>query len=199
MNGRWRASALALVWAFGLALVGCSQSPLAPGSTPGGGIPAAGESPPMLTVAPDGHGEYVPCEGGEDLPPMDSTGSKAASATVRIDGDEGCTLTVGRFTLKLPPGSFSGPGTITMAMRDTTVLICGMDISPSSANQFKYPAELTADLSGMSVSEDEVAIYWYDPAMERWDSCPAQAKSAATSVTAYLGHFSTYGAGKAGW
>jgi hypothetical protein len=201
MTDRWRASGLTLLMAFGLALAGCSQSPLAPGQ--GGGPQATGTAPPMLTVAPDGQGEYVPCDedgDGEGMPPTDSTGTKSAHATMKIDGADGGTLTVGRFTLKLPPGAFTGTGMVTMTMRDTTVLVCELDVTPSTANAFRNPAELTADLSGLNVPGDEVAIYWYDPTRERWDSCPAQTKDAGTTrVTAYLQHFSTYGAGKAGW
>ena len=200
MRHRWMASAT-LVLAAGLALelTGCISSPLAPDPAPSGGPPAASEAPPVLAVAPDGSGEYVPCETRPEASwPADSTASKSASCSVKIDGGRGGMVNVGRFTLKLSPGSFTGTAVVTMTMPDTTMLVCDLGISPVTANRFSHPAQLTTNLSGFGVSESDVSIYWYDPSRARWVGVAAQSKAGA-SVTAYLAHFSKYAAGKAGW
>ena len=79
-------------------------------------------------------------------------------------------------------------------------MIGDLSISPQSANKFKYPAQLTVDLSGLNLTDlSPFTMYWYDPSTKLWVNISRQTTISGTNVTASLSHFSTYAAGKAGW
>jgi hypothetical protein len=107
---------------------------------------------------------------------------------------------VGRFSVKLPAGAFSGTATVTMSMPDSNLMICDLSISPSSANKFKYPAQLTADFSSSGITDvSTLTTYWYDPTRVTWVSLSMKSRISGSAVTTALEHFSKYGSGKAGW
>ncbi len=204
MQARWNALRATLLAAgTALALAGCGDSPIAPsGIASNEGASPTGTAPPILSVSADGSVQYVPA------PTLDLSGGSLASGTLSlnwisssavIDGSQGGTVQAGRFGVRLLPGSFRGPATITLTMPDSTIMLCYLTISPSSANKFKYPAELTANLSGLVVDASNLTMYWFDPDKGTWVSLFAKSKSTTTAVTAYLDHFSAYAAGKAGW
>jgi len=192
-------SALALVTGIGLSLAGCTQSPLAP-SDPSGGATPSFTSPPIASFAADGSLSYVPvtvgAEPGASVMKA-ATLSRAVSSSVYIDGSRGGAVRAGRFGVWLPAGAFAGSATVTLSMADSTVMVCDISISPQSANKFKYPAELIADLSSVNVSM--LTMYWYDPARVQWVNLAARSRIAGFKVMTALDHFSTYAAGKAGW
>jgi hypothetical protein len=203
MKYRWRASGLAFLAGLGLALGGCSQSPLAPDNPVlNGGTGGSLTSPPILALAADGSVSYVPAPVGTTAGVSVLAASalpRSVSSSAVIDGSKGGTVRASRFSVKLPAGAFVGSATVTVSMADSTVMICDLAISPQSANKFKYPAALTADLSGTGVYATAFTMYWYDPSNKVWVNLFAQSATTSTSVTAYLNHFSKYAAGKAGW
>jgi len=201
---RWRTTAgLALVAGIGLALAGCARSPLA---VPNGGAAGTYASPPIITVSSDGTLGYVPAPVGMAAEGALRGGrltSRSLSVSATVEGARGGTIRAGRFSVQIPAGAFSGSATVMVSMADSTVMMCDLTISPKSANVFKYPAVLTADLSGTLVDTSTfpstVTVYWYDPVRRVWVNLAAQCWVSGSSVSASLDHFSKYSAGKAGW
>jgi len=80
------------------------------------------------------------------------------------------------------------------------LMICELSITPQSANGFRVPVELTADLSSPALADaHEFTMYLYDPSWLHWDNLLATSRVDGTKVTTVLEHFSKYAAGKAGW
>ncbi|HMI31010.1 MAG TPA: hypothetical protein VK527_04660 [Candidatus Limnocylindrales bacterium] len=199
---RWRkASTLSLLAA--ICLSGCSQSLLSPENAQNAGTGQSPEKPPIVSFAPDGTVDYVPAPVGdavyEDVN-LAISPTKSLSTTVMVEGIHGGMLRAGRFSVKIPAGAFSGSATVTLSMPDSTLMICDLSISPSSANRFRYPAKLTADLSSSGITDASTyTTYWYDPARLTWVNLSARSMTSGSTVTTALEHFSTYGSGKAGW
>ena len=198
MSRRLRASALGLLAGIGLSLAGCSQSPLTPGD-----LALNGVTPPIVAFASDGTVGYVWAPVGADVDgsaPLPPSLPRRVSASNSIDGSRGGTVKVGRFTVRVPAGAFSGSATVTVSMPDSTVMICDLGIAPVAANGFRTPVELTADLSAPGVADaSNFTMYWYDPARQVWVNLEMRSNHSGASVKTALDHFSKYGAGKAGW
>lgn len=199
MNFRFRASVLAVLVGAVLVLAGCSKSPL----SPEGGSVGIGTPPPLATFAPDGTVSYVWApvaqKAGDPLP-TDTVTVRVASQSCEMNGELGGAVHAGRFTVKVPPGAFTGPATVTISMPDSSLMICELSITPASANAFRVPVELTADLSSPDLADaHEFTMYWYDSNGRHWDNLFAKSRVNGTSITTALEHFSKYGAGKAGW
>ena len=201
---RWRkASGASLLAGICLVLSGCSQSLLSPGNPQSPGTDLIPAKPPIVSFAPDGTVDYVPAPVGDavngDLN-LAGAPSKSLSSTAMVEGSRGGVLRAGRFSVKLPPGAFSGSANVTLSMPDSTLMICELSISPSSANRFRYPAKLTADLSSSGITDASTyTTYWYDPARLTWVNLSAKSNVSGSTVTTALEHFSKYGSGKAGW
>jgi hypothetical protein len=201
MKGWRTAPALTLLVAIGLLLSGCSQSPLSPENPAQTGLNSV--TPPIVSFAADGTVDYVvaPVDTTDD-PSVTLAGPLPTSlkSTVNVDGSRGGLVRVGRFSVKLPAGAFSGTATVTMSMPDSNLMICDLSISPSSANKFKYPAQLTADFSSSGITDvSTLTTYWYDPTRVTWVSLSMKSRISGSAVTTALEHFSKYGSGKAGW
>jgi hypothetical protein len=203
---RWRkASALTLLAALGLALSGCSQSPLAPENpSSNAGTGPNRVPPPIVSFEADGSTvDYVtaPVDTAVDAV-VNLAGGLPTSlkSTMMVDGSRGGMLRAGRFSVKVLPGAFSGTATVTLSMPDSNLMICDLSISPASANRFKIPAQLTADFSSSSITDvSTLTTYWYDPTHITWVNLSARSRTTGSVVTTALDHFSTYGSGKAGW
>src|SRR2546428_11237745 len=137
---RWRkASALPLLAAIGLALSGCSQSPLSPGNpAQSAGTGLNSTRPPVVSFGTDGTVGYIQAPVGDEVDSSDPAAALQASlrSTKNVDGGRGGVVRVGRFSVAIPPGAFSGSATVTMSMPDSNVMICDLSITPSSANRF---------------------------------------------------------------
>jgi hypothetical protein len=120
------------------------------------------------------------------------------SSSAGINGLVGGSVTCGRFRVRLPAGAFSGVGTVTMTVADTGTAVVALSISPSNLNNFKIPAALSYDPTGLGLT-DPVVIYWYDTQRKVWVSLATSVDLATGLPTVLLTHFSSYGAGKAGW
>ena len=198
MDHRWKSTALAALLGLGLALAGCSQSPLAPVDTAGPTLTPV--TPPLVSIADDGTVAYVTAPLGAQVDSSPASLSASVTTTATIDGNVGGTLRAGRFSVKIPAGAFKGPATVTISMPDTTVMICQLGITPEAANKFKTPAMLTADLSSPTMTDASGCTnYWYDPTRFTWVSLTSKSRCSGTLITTALDHFSTYGSGKAGW
>jgi hypothetical protein len=126
------------------------------------------------------------------------------NGSVKISRDQGGTVTVGRFTLQIPPRALTQDATIGISVPDQGTLRCNLSITPESANAFLLPVILSSDYTGGNVVDPNSLIeVWFDTAAGVWREVPGSAVDAANSkVTAPLRHFSSYGVaagGKAGW
>jgi len=204
MERRWRASGLAVLAGISLLLSGCGQSPLGPtGSSQSAGGGASRQAPPLVTFQADGTVTYVdaPCDTLQGAPgtlvdmlPVSLRGS------AWIIGSLGGVVRAGRFAVIVPAGAISGAAQVTVTMPDSTMMLCDLSISPPSANQFKIPVQLVADLSSAKLLDvSKCTTYWYDPNRATWMSLAAKSRTSGPLVLTDLNHFSKYASGKAGW
>lgn len=196
---RW--AFLMVACATGVLLAGCGLSPNAP--TLDGSSASAGGEIAVLAVSPDGSVDYDSVGTGGELDSLmiDSLRSDSSCA-LKVTGEVGPlggVLRAGRFVLNFPPDALPKPATVTMSLPDSTLMLCDLDISPVSMNDFAIPVELSLDIRGLSVSPSELSIYWYDPTPGRWVDMHATPDLTGQAVTESLTHFSTYAGGKAGW
>ena len=129
------------------------------------------------------------------LPSAEQT---ATSASAMIDGAEGGTLSLGRFTLTVPAGAWSGRATVTIHQPNPALLQCSLEVS-GVENQFAVPVTLTTDLSYTGAAANEAGMVWFDPASAAWWLIESGANG--SSISTNLSHFSQYGVlrTKAGW
>ncbi len=177
----------ALVLAGGAWLAGCSSLPSGPGSN-------AYPDPQLVRVDAPPAGTFHGRGGGSPEP---------LSSSKDIDGDKGGSLTVGRFTVDVPRGAYTGSATITIGVADPSVLKCDLKVTPNSANGFSVPVTLTTDWSLTNVTDPTSLVeVWYDEAAGVWRQCLGSSVDLVKlTVFAPLSHFSTYGVleSKAGW
>jgi hypothetical protein len=212
-----RLAALLLASAFSIALEGCGDVPNAPPP------PETVSEPPLLVVRSNGTTsfEQVTVTPAGTVPdPL--PGSRSLKVSKEIDGTKGGWVRCGRFFLAISAGAFDTTGTVTMAMRDSTVMVVALEISPAELNDFKAPVYLAANTTNTDVPSDSLALYWMDPTTGKWtdvttekivttattcvsqvdpiggDGCP-DSSWASVGVTSTLQHFSVYSTGKAGW
>ncbi len=226
MSSHWhlsvRVRALAAATLLLALVTGCGTSPLDPAASSGGlgGDPApAPTGPEVLVVNPDGSVSYTrpPAEEGGSLASdalaveVLPTGDRKISQTAVIDGSVGGKMRCGRFVLLLPAGAFTGEGTVTMSMPDSTVQIVELEIAPAELNAFEKPIDLAITTTDLSVSPDSLQLYYYNPELKEWQSLacdntveddPRLVEEVLTTTRGLLTpllHFSKYSAGKAGW
>jgi len=112
-------------------------------------------------------------------------------------------MSVGNFTLVIPPAALLTTATITMSQPDLAHPVVNLSISPASANRFLLPVLLIADVKPMDRSLLSIAtIGYYNPTTGKWEVVASTVSLLNLTVTAPLSHFSTYrvqGGGKAGW
>ena len=169
-------SALALV----ALLAGCSSSPV--GAPP---LTVTNPSFVQVTASDTSGGE------GSDGTPVVMMGD--------VDGDKGGVVDGGWFRVEVPEGAFDGWATIKVKQPDPTLLMCELEISPSSANQFKVPVRLIAKVPDHRAADDE--MLWHDEAAGVWRRIASTSAAGNTEIVAPLSHFSSYGVikGRAGW
>ena len=122
-----------------------------------------------------------------------AAGAASVSASLKIKGQDGGTLSAGIFTVVIPPGAYEGSATITVSQPDPAQPVAVLSIHPNDKNAFAVPVTLTASLpdleaawlmqSGMS-EQDNLGMW---QAMSS-----AQPNSQTMTVSAPLAHFSTY-------
>ena len=207
-------------------LSGCMDVPTAPETNNNGGgtVTTPPSAPEVLKIGAGGVVSWVPMPSANltsqpvfiTAEPVDGGTDETGplSVTARIDGSQGGTIVCGHFVAKVPAGAFDGVGDVTMSMRDRTVMVCDLEVSPSNLNGFAKPVELSLRTDGTSADLDSLEIYWWDPSADTWTAMSAQkstslepvaldpavpASDTVEGVTLLLNHFSKYAAGKAGW
>lgn len=183
---------VSLTLSIGLAAMlaaGCSQLPTEPVVDVTGAAPAGSERPAS------------PAAARSPVPPVVTT---PTSATLRVNGNKGGSVSVGQFTVDVPRGAFAGYATITVSQPDPGDPRVDLDIWPASKNAFAVPVTLIARLS--RVTEAQVAgsqMHELDRGSGGWVAVSGQSVDArAKTVRAPLLHFSSYRVevpSRAGW
>ena len=168
-----------------LALAGCSNMPTAPVNPSGASATSSdGSSAQVLGLL-----------GGSSS----STTSKSA-----VIGLLGGVVSVGDFTVVVPPLALTQTATVTVSQPDLAHPVVNLSIAPASANHFLLPVLLTANVKRLDPSLLSVStISYYNPTTGQWETVPGVTLSLLNlTLTAPLQHFSTYRVstgGKAGW
>ena len=74
----------------------------------------------------------------------------SVSASLKIKGQDGGTLSAGIFTVVIPPGAFSGMATVTVEVPDPMQPMVQLSIEPASKNNFNKPVTLVASLPNVN-------------------------------------------------
>jgi hypothetical protein len=206
-----RLFAVALAAAF---LFGCGTLPVTPT------VPQT-QGPPVLVVADDGSAGYTGADTLESAWEQGENLSRALTVSKVITA-EGGWLQCGRFLLVVPDSSLDSTATITMTMRDSTAMVCDLDIQPARLNRFRKDVLLSVNTTGTSTDAELLSIYWYNPTGRSWVdmncekdlattkmcldmvaandvTAPDLTAGNVTGLATHLSHFSRYSAGKAGW
>jgi len=174
-----------------LAVAGCSNMPTAP----------------QAAIQP---GSSASTANGTDGAPAQVLGlnllggSSSTTTKTVVVGLLGGVISVGDFTVVIPPLALTRTATITVSQPDLAHPFVNLSISPASANHFLLPVLLTANAKRLDPALLSLAyISYYNPATAQWERVPGVSVSLLNlTVTAPLSHFSTYGVfvgGKAGW
>jgi hypothetical protein len=114
-------------------LVGCAKNPIAP--TPETGVY---QNPTFARVPPPPRGLFG------------TTAEGSLTGSALIDGAQGGVVTVGRFSVIVPPGAFVGTGTVTINVPDQAVVACELDIDTPAAAGFDEQISLVANCQGVT-------------------------------------------------
>jgi hypothetical protein len=177
---------LALCMVVLLAAAGCSNMPTAP--------QASIDQGSTMNVTGGSQSEVLGLLGGTST-------TTTKSATVGLLGG---VMSVGDFTLVIPPGALTRTATVTVSQPDLAHPVVNLSIAPATANGFLLPVLLTANAKRMDPALLSIAcISYYNPATGQWERVSGTTVSLLnTTVSAPLWHFSTYRVstgGKAGW
>jgi len=182
---------LAVCMAVLLAVAGCSNMPTAPQAAMQSG------SSTSTTNVTDGAPSQVL---GLNL----LGGSSSTTKKSVVVGLLGGVISVGDFTLVIPPLALIQTATVTVSQPDLAHPVVSLSISPASANHFLLPVLLVGNAKHLGSSLISLAtISYYNPATAQWEDVPGVSLSLLNlTVTAPLSHFSIYRislGGKAGW
>jgi hypothetical protein len=194
-----------------LIVTGCNGAftlPLAPGRYEAPSEPAPAAGPEILVVEASSATTYRAAT--DSTVAIDTVVDRSLTVTGTIDGKYGGRLRCGRFVLVVPPLAWIGKGDVTMSMADSTVMLVDLGIYPTKLNAFTVPVELCLVTEGTSVSVDNLAMYWWDPAKSTWmaQTCDKDltdnpelilGENYTNGMVIQLNHFSRYSGGKAGW
>jgi hypothetical protein len=138
----------------------------------------------------------------DSLPPLSPTPAGDDEAR-EIAGLVGDALKAGRFRVDLPPGAFDGIAAVRIAVADTMLLHCRLDIAPLSKNHFLRPVTLRVSLAGVAHPE-RMGIVWRYGATGEWSVAESRFDPGTGVLTTELEHFSEYAVSevfrnKAGW
>src|SRR6185295_14224760 len=95
---------------------------------------------------------------------------------------EGGWLQCGRFLLVVPDSSLDSTATITMTMRDSTAMVCDLDIQPARLNRFRKDVLLSVNTTGTSTDAELLSIYWYNPTGRSWVDMNCEKDLATTKM-----------------
>ncbi|MBU1699781.1 MAG: hypothetical protein KJ970_04665 [Candidatus Eisenbacteria bacterium] len=112
----------------------------------------------------------------------------------------GGTLTVGRFTITVPPGAIETPIVLSITDDSRTTGYLLVQLGPHGY-QFNELVTLTMNLAGTNIDDyGDATIIWYDEENDEWVDLDGVYDPKTNCVSVGLEHFSIYGgAGRSGW
>lgn len=174
---------LVLGLAFLLASAGCSNMPTQPLTQPDSAS-GTGSAPAQVLGLLDG-------------------GTSSANSKTVVVGLLGAVITVGDFTVVIPPAALLRTATVTVSQPDLNHPIVNLSISPASANRFLLPVLLIANAKRMTPALLSTScLSYYNPTTGNWENLASTISILNLTITTPLSHFSTYrvtSGGKAGW
>ena len=128
--------------------------------------------------------------------------STTASGSAVIDGLRGGSLTVGRFTVRVPKGAWLGKATVSIEVPDPAVLTCKLGLRGQVVN-FLVPVLLVSDVGGaIDTDPEQLQVVCLNEDKGVWELVPDSLLYLdVLKLLTPLPHFSSYGVveGKAGW
>jgi hypothetical protein len=129
------------------------------------------------------------------------TSTKQSGSAV-IDGLKGGSLTVGRFTVRVPKGAWVGKATVQIQVPDPGTLTCELGMR-GGLPTFLIPVTLETDVSGaINADPARFQVVWLNEQQGIWVLVPDSLLNLKLlKLLTPLLHFSKYGVvqGKAGW
>jgi len=124
----------------------------------------------------------------------------AQNAAVDINGTVGGSMTVGRFTVTVARGAFSGTSRVTIFVPDPSVLRCVVTMNPMPAS-FKTKPTIAANYSGATGTPKNFWMVNYVPATGLWAATSSQTLSTTVTRISEAGLPTQHGvvAAKTGW
>ncbi|HYQ96081.1 MAG TPA: hypothetical protein VER38_03635 [Candidatus Eisenbacteria bacterium] len=174
---------LVLGLAFLLAFAGCSNMPTQPLTQP--------DSASGTGAAPS---QVLGLLGG---------GTSSATSKSAVIGLLGGIVSVGDFTVVIPPLALTRTATVTVSQPDLAHPIVSLSIAPASANKFLLPVLLIANAKRIEPALLSTAcLSYYNPTTGRWENLASTISLLNLTISTPLSHFSIYRVtlgGKAGW
>jgi hypothetical protein len=129
---------------------------------------------------------------------LDVQGAKPGKGTsVLVSADKGGVVSLGRFTVEIPPGALNADTKIEISVTDPTLVMC--ELEPHGI-QFNKPVTLTINYGGtqaeqMESSSQTLGVHWYNETAGRWQMVGRYIDTDRNLLEAELEHFSGYAAG----
>lgn len=123
-----------------------------------------------------------------------------------IKDQDGVTGSKVKVEVKILPGALTEDTIVSIALENPAYAMLAVDLEfAAHGTRFLVPAEVKLDLEGLDLlseydSEDEIDLYWYDPAADSWHPVPCDYKvveldQGKAQGIWYFDHFSRYGLG----
>jgi hypothetical protein len=117
-----------------------------------------------------------------------------------VSAKKGGAVSLGRFTLEIPPGALDADTHIKISVPDPSMVVC--ELEPHGL-QFNKQVTLTVNYGGtvaeqLESSKSTLGVYWYNEATGRWQLVGKGLDPDRNLTQAKLEHFSKYGGGWTG-
>lgn len=159
-------------------------------------IPAAMTAPDRISVSGSEPLEFIRLapHQGENVCEADSGTEdydrSATHATVRMDPDQGGTITLGRYTLVVPPHALTRSYAISLRSCERNGIV-GCELHPHGLT-FNLPVTLEIDLSGTDVDPYEtLSVSCWSDDSDTWNDVGGVFDPATGVLTTNLNHFSS--------
>jgi len=119
-------------------------------------------------------------------------------AIVNIKAANGGVVSIGRYSVIVPPRALANDTAITLTIKERTGFV-ECELLPHGI-KFSTPVKLVMNLNGTSASlTDKLTVFWFDDKAGKWVDIGGAYDTKSLFLSVDLPHFSTYAAGRAGW
>jgi hypothetical protein len=163
------------------------------------------------TVSPSrsSHPEFAQADGitpaAQSLPSRDASLEtpedptyKPEQVSVPLLPGVGGLVTIGRYSVLVPPGALASTTVITIIVREEEGYV-SCELLPHGTT-FAKPVTLRMDIRETDLAATtSVTIYWLNDATATWVDVGGTLDPSGLTVSTNLNHFSRFAAGRAGW